>query len=314
MPNIGILTSTQYGAPTTIFADYKSFFETGFGSPPTYASNSPYEAKGKYSSTGTIYNNLYRGVIQLQRGANSADIIVAVGGLVSAHAAVKESDSWFIVLVGRTPEDGDFALTDNPKYLGGVTLQQSNIQRRDALINHFSTPAAPITNNDVWLLYNPNSRMSRAEVREWRENGGRAVAAAVPVEIDPEGNDPFEFAAAFARLKHKGAKGVVISSDPFFSSRRDNLVTQANAAATTAGGLMKICYPFEIYGTVGNPGTPPNSVPAPGSAISIGPNLLAAYQTMGNKAAAIAADITAGRNPTFKSLDIQPLLNSPILY
>jgi hypothetical protein len=184
---IGILSSTGYGGTTpTIFADFKAAFEnatSGYGSTPAYAGVTV-QAKGKYSASGKINRQLYRGLTLLQTAAQPADIVIALGGLVAAHAAVDRAEKPFLVLIGRVPEESDFVLTDNPNYMGGVNLHtaHNNMDRRDALITAFSTSMSPIVQKDVWLLYNPNSRMGRSEVHEWKAQGGRAVAAATPVE------------------------------------------------------------------------------------------------------------------------------------
>jgi hypothetical protein len=123
-PQIGILTSTG-------FDDFKPAFQSGFGATtPGYVTE---EAKGDYDAQGSHkHKKLYRSVIRLNR---DADIIIAAGGLMAAHAAVQEADKPFLVLIGRIPETGDFVLTDNENYRGGVNLNMvvGNVKRRAAL-------------------------------------------------------------------------------------------------------------------------------------------------------------------------------------
>jgi hypothetical protein len=302
MPNIGIVTSTKFSGPGgSLGDDFKDAFETGFsevstgGVAPTYATNSPQEANGNYTADGNVHRDLFRGVRQLQRGAQKADIIVAVGGLVAAHAAVLRSDVPFLVLIGRVPESDDFALTDNENYRGGIDLRAANHnrERRNALVDAFNIPK-----EDIWLLFNPNSRMGKSEAHDWRQQGGRVMRATRPIDDDdPNGNDENEFAPAFQRLLNRArpAKGVVVSGDPFFALRRNAFVTAANHASTAQGGGMKMCYPFEIFGDA----TPK---PALGSGITIGPNLIDAYKEIGRKAAWLV------RNGEFQGLDTVPLV------
>jgi hypothetical protein len=302
MPDIGVLTSTVFGGPAgTIGAAFKTSFENGYrivtgGAAPNYALI--VEATGKYSADGKAQKRLYRGVGELE--AAGADILVAVGGLVAAHAVVQRSDKPFLVLIGRLPESSDFSLVENLKFRGGVNLNtvHHNFQRRDRLRARFPT----IAQSDVWLLYNPNSRIGKSEVNEWKAQDGRAMPAAIAAEDDPDGNDPDEFENAFKRLKKRGARGVVISADAFFTQHRNELVAAANTAATVAGGSMKMCYPFEIFGNA----TPP---PSGGSGISIGPNLLSAYEELGKKAARLVA-----ASNTFQNLDVQLVLPTDIVY
>jgi hypothetical protein len=308
---VGILASTTFSGAGTIGADFAATFAAGFavtfGSAPSFATNSPVEANGKYDSSGKIRKDLYDGVEVLGGGANPANIIVAVGGLVSAHAAVARAKVPFLVLIGRIPDASDFTLGDNENYCGGVDLHtvHNNMDRRDALLLNYNTLAA----SDIWLLYNPNSRMGESEANEWRTQGGHAIAAAVPGL-----NDATEFGPAFTRLKNHQAKGVIISADPFFSSHRTELVTVANNAATVGGGNMKMCYPSEIYGNQQNSRPTATVVPTAGSGISIGPSLLDAYGSLGQKAGAIAALLNAGKKAAFQGLDTSYMLANPIVY
>jgi hypothetical protein len=301
---VGILTSTTFGGGGgSLGNDFKTAFEAGFRSTvtgsvnPTYATNGVIEAKGKYDSKGKIRKELYHGAKKLTKGANPAQVIVAVGGLVSVHAVVDKTDEVpFLVLTGRIPETGDFSLGDNDYYCGGVDLHtvHTNLDRRDALTTQFGLSA-----NDIWLLYNPNSRIGESEANEWKSRGGNAF----PVGSPGDDNDENDFAPAFNRLKKKNARGVVISADAFFSSKRNELVTAANTAATVAGGNMKMCYPFDIYGNA----TPP---PSGGSGMSIGPKLLDAYTDVGKKAGSIVNSLTANPNakPGFQGLNTASLL------
>jgi hypothetical protein len=301
-PAIGILTSTHYGgAAGTLGKDFMDSFEAGFkgvsgGSAPTYTGDSPQEAKGQYDAEGgRKHKDLYRGVAKLNK---SADIIVVVGGLAAAHSAVQKAQKPFLVLIGRIPEEGDFVLADNENYLGGVNLHtvQDNIARREYLLRDFSTTVK--ANKDVFLLYNPNSRMGKSELNEWTTWGGDAVAAATPGD-----NDPAEFNPAFTRLNTKGAKGVVISADPFFADQRTALVTAANNAFSQYGMIM--CYPFELYKSAN---------PTANSGVIIGPNLLDAYKAIGQKTANIASFLVANPSstPTSQGLDSAAVVTTPL--
>lgn len=77
---------------------------------------------------------------------------------------------------------------------------------------------------------------------------------------------------------------------------------------------MKMCYPSEIYGNQQNSRRTATVVPTAGSGISIGPSLLDAYGSLGQKAGAIAALLNAGKKPTFQGLDTSYMLANPIVY
>jgi hypothetical protein len=209
-----------------------------------------------------------------------ADIIIAAGGLMAAHAAVQEADKPFLVLIGRIPEMGDFVLTDNENYRGGVNLNMvvGNVKRRAALKGILPLGT---TDDQIWLLYNPNSRMGKSELNEWMSLGGNAVPG-VSGDNDPS-KIPTQLAAAFKLVQDGGGKGVVISGDPFFTSQGPEVVKAANNAFSSPNKILT-CYPFKIYEA---------SMPAPNSFVTLGPDLTTtstgAYAVLGKKAAMLAS-------------------------
>jgi hypothetical protein len=268
-PQIGILTSTG-------FDDFKAAFQSGFGATtPGYITE---EAKGKYDAQGSRnHKELYRGVTHLNK---DADIIIAAGGLMAAHAAVQKADKPFLVLVGRIPETDDFVLTDNENYRGGVNLNMvvGNVKRRAALKGILPLGT---TDNQIWLLYNPNSRMGKSELNEWTSLGGNAVPG---VSGDNDSSKiATQLAAAFKAVHDGGGKGVVISGDPFFTSQRTAVVKAANDAFSPPNNILT-CYPFKIYEA---------SMPTPNSFVTLGPDLTTtstgAYAVLGKKAAVLAS-------------------------
>jgi len=300
MARIGILTSINFdGAANSLGRQFKDSFETGYrrvatgGAGPTYANGSPHEANAKYSADGRVHKKLNNGVNKFN--GNNADLIVALGGLVSAYAAVQFAEKPFLVLVGRRPDPTDFALEDSELFFGGNDLQAP----------HDKAGRVPARGGiggaeaNIWLMYNPNSKMGRAEAADWKRTGKKSVRAAVSADEDPEGNDPAEFETAFRRLVRRGARGVVVSSDPSFSKHRNDLVTQANAFF--ASNQIKVCYPSEIYGSANPP-------PSANSSVTVGPRLLTAYELVGEKAARIANSIDGGQAPTFQGLDSAALI------
>jgi hypothetical protein len=82
---------------------------------------------------------------------------------------------------------------------------------------------------------------------------------------------------------------VVISGDPFFTNQRNPLVTAANQFASQ----IKTCYPFDLYNSA-------TATPSPttGTFVIVGPKLSEVYNTLGQKAAKLAADPTS-----FQGLD-----------
>jgi hypothetical protein len=181
-----------------------------------------------------------------------------------------------------------------------------NVRRRDAVVAWTGTlPAGnAVAPDQVYLLFNPNSRMSRREANEWRAQpmGGDAIPAAMPGS-----NDTNEFDRAFKRVV-KAANGVraavIISSDPFFLQQQAPLVASANAVF--ASDQIRTCYPFDLFSA-------PGHTPTPGSAIGYGPDLTAAYRSMGVKARALANALDGGA-PAFQGLDVTQLPATPTYF
>jgi hypothetical protein len=175
---------------------------------------------------------------------------------VSAHAAHKKAKNKpFLVLIGGEPPANDFVLSSNPRYCGGVSLETANTNeaRASALAHRFSIPPERVA-----LIFNPNSRSGRRELRTWKQNNNTRRFAPAGVDDVTRGSNP--------------AQAVIISGDPFFAAEKINLVQAANAST------LRVCYPFKLYGQAV---PPPNSV----NSIWLGPDLLKAYYTLGLKAA-----------------------------
>lgn len=239
----------------------------------------PYEADGRYDDGDGVsgkHRELYNAVTALDEDPR-IDLIVAAGGLVSAHAAAKAtSKKPFLVLVGNNPS---FDIESNPRYRGGVNLDlvDLNHDRNTALCKEFG-----ITDpKKICLIWNSNSKMGKEEKQAWVQDYGW------PLHQQVRKNDDRDIADAFARAKRAGAKGVILSGDPFFTSRMNALVAAANASK------LKSCYPFAAYAHA-------EPAPVPGSGIYFGPDLHDAYEEIGEMAGEILAalDSNASLPPT----------------
>jgi hypothetical protein len=230
----------------------------------------PYEAAGKYDDGDGDHGKhqeLYNAVSGFNADS-SVQLIVAAGGLVSAHAAWKKSTKPFIVLIGTTP---NFAIGSNSNYRGGVNLDiiAKNTDRNAALCK-----MPGVTDpKKICLIWNARSKMGKHERSAWATNGW-------PLDQQVTTNSDAAISAAFTQAKQANAQGIVISGDPYFTSRMNTLVAAANSSG------LKICYPFDAYASA----TP---APAPGSGIYLGPDLPAAYYEIGQMAGTILTGITA---------------------
>jgi len=232
---------------------------------------------GKYDDGGGksgYHHELYDAMKTADAG--SVEVIVAAGGLVSAHAAndqIKKTP--FLILVGQHPL---FDL-DTPKYCGGVNLDmvRQNTARHGFLVNHYQVDPTRIC-----LIWNGNSKMGRLEMREWDRHDWPDVQAGGE-------NSDDAITTAFKMAKTM-ADAVVVSGDPYFTGRM-NTVVQAATDQT-----LKVCYPFSGYAYA----TP---APAPKVSMLYGPDLEFAYRLLGRKAAIL---LNNQKNPPQTGLDRCP--------
>src|SRR5262245_36146148 len=271
---IGIVSSTQFNS-TFQTAFTQGLNDAGVTSGYTL---DPKNADGSYDDAGAedVHKKIHQYIKDFDKVNSGVKIFVAVGGLVAAHVALKKTKhKAFLVMVGGNPASDDFKLdqTQNPRYCGGIRLGtvESNEWRANALLTKFNTLAA----TDIALLYNPNSRTGRFELRSWRQtNIERRFAPAGIDDLELENTASYAaFKAGFDKITsgQNPAKAVVISADPFFAMQRNYLVQAANASG------LKVCYPFDFYGTA----MPP---PDAGNSIWLGPKLEGAYRALGKKA------------------------------
>jgi ABC-type uncharacterized transport system substrate-binding protein len=94
---------------------------------------------------------------------------------------------------------------------------------------------------DVALLVNPTSPDADAQSRDLQTAGS---AVGMQVWVLRASNDS-DIDTAFAAMLERSANALVVQADPFFTSRRDRLVTLANRYAIPA------MYPFREFATVG---------------------------------------------------------------
>ena len=282
---IGYVTSGDY-------ATFGTQFETGVngsGGGWTVGANVSVkheEAKGDYDGKN-VRQVLSKLVAKL---SNDPDVklIVAVGGLVSAFAAAKHSTKPFLVIVGQIPAVDDFDLDPDVSFnfCGGINLDTpATNAARIADIR----PTGAQT-QDVFLAFNNNARMGKAEQRAFKAIGGSSIAICGVGD-----NDVSDFDNGFKKAKKKGAKALVVSADPFFAHNRSDLVKAANAASVS----LPVCYPSVFY----KQGTGTDN-PVAGRDKYRGPDLQAVYTQLGDKAGKLLTKLTSGAMlPEFMGLD-----------
>jgi hypothetical protein len=218
------------------------------------------DALGAYGGAHQELNNAVKSLDA------TADIIVTVGGSISAKAAADWAKSKpFLAIVGTTP---NFNIDPNGTFRGGINLDTpgNNTARNGYVIAKWTTIPA----NRVCLLHNKNAQMAKDELSSWRSQGWPEQGAASGE------NSAIKFADAFSKAALK-ADAVVVSADPYFTLKRDDLVQAAN------NSNLKVCYPFEFYTTA-------NPSPATSRSMWFGPDLMDAYGKMGAKAVSVLAN------------------------
>jgi hypothetical protein len=287
--SIGVVTSTKFSGPIKE-AFLKGLRAHGWEADPgvdpggkSQVSMVPYEADGKYDDGdggSGKRKELYNAVSTFDADPN-IDLIIAAGGLVSAHAAMtKSAQTPFLAIFGTTPS---FNLGSNPNFRGGVNLDMiAKDADRNAELCRLYGISDP---KKIALIWNSRSKMGKSEKKAW------VTDRDWPLHQEVKKNAESDIGAAFTNAKAAGAKAVVVSGDPFFTSRMNAVVAAAN------GSRLKVCYPFAVYKTA-------NPAPTPGSAVIFGPNLEDAYNVMGQKAAAILSALASGAAAPSTGLDV----------
>jgi len=209
------------------------------------------------------------------------DLSVAGGGLPSALAAKNATSTIPIVFTSVGNPVGAGLVTGLARPGGNLTgfsvLAGDLTPKRLELLSEL-VPEAKL----IALLVNPNNPASEAVVRHV---GEAARAKGRELHVLKAGSEG-EIDAAFARLVEMHAGGLVVAAEPFFYSRRDQLVEQAERDAVPA------IYELREYALAGG-------------LISYGPILTGIYRQVGIYAGRILngakpADLPVQQPTTFE--------------
>jgi hypothetical protein len=212
-----------------------------------------------------------------------ADLIVTVGGLVTAEAAAKlptGGNNWnagILSIMGNYPRKGSTLLSHRGNFLGGVDLNAT-------LLNAARAAVLGVDNTKICLYFNSNAHLAQDELDHWNYYVGGLNL--------PSGHDQTraytagQFATDFGKLAGMGAQAVVVSSDPFLASHAADLI----AAAPN----IPFCYPNEFY------------QPRFGSGDKlVGASLQNGYTSLANKATKYLQRLTGGTAQTYLGVDVQ---------
>jgi hypothetical protein len=285
--NIGFLSSI---APDPIL---RTAFLTGTGLPSTNVVFDTMVPPLNYDK-GDIKN-------RRKNQKQTCTVIATVGGAITSDAVANDPEttltSTYVSLVGDPR-----GITD-PTIKGGVTLDSYKLNNARKEYLKGLVGGMTYTNQNIVLYTNKNSQMHSDEKTTWASDGTFVESAAGQTGgiNDPGGFvDDFGPGGVFSTTgAQSGAKGLIISDDPFFRASRAELIKQVNV---WLGGdqTRKVVYPSQIYGSpVLKDSLGTLRSPTSGQSILYGPDLIAAYHLLGTLARCCREDPTA--SPGFVS-------------
>jgi putative ABC transport system substrate-binding protein len=158
------------------------------------------------------------------------DLIVSTGGTTSALAAKEATSTIPIVFItGGDPVEGGLvtSLARPGGNLTGFTLLVVELNPKRLELLSELVPQARV----IALLVNPNSADADARITRDVQDAARSKGLQLSIlKASTEG----EIDAAFATLRQLHADGLVVSSEPFFTRQREQLVGLAARRAVPA--------------------------------------------------------------------------------
>jgi ABC-type uncharacterized transport system substrate-binding protein len=234
VPTIGFLGSTSAGAYAPFVAGFAhGLSDAGYVEGRNVAIVYRW-AEGRYDRLPVLAGDLV---------ARNVSVIVATGGLPSSLAAKKATATIPIVFtLGSDPVK--FGVVDSLSRpsgnVTGVTLFAYLLDAKRVELAHELVPKAAA----IALLVNPSSPQAEKQAAE-TEAAARAIGQRLVVLNASSDND---LEPAFATLERQKVGALLVSADPFFLSKRDQIARMAAHRAipaiyewrefADAGGLM----------------------------------------------------------------------------
>jgi putative ABC transport system substrate-binding protein len=261
VPVVGFLNSTSPGPAAVLAASFLQALEkAGFVEGQNVALEYRW-ADGKYERLPALAADLIR---------RKVAVIAATGGLVAAQAAEAATKTIPILFIaGFDPiREG---LVSNLNHPGGnatgVSVYTAELGRKRIDLLRKLLP----TISKVAILVNPGSISTAIEKKDLEE-----AASIIDLQLLFVGAaSDSEFEKAFSEAVDQKANALIVSADPFFTSRRDQIV------ALAAHHALPASYPWSQY-------------THNGGLMSYGPSLAWAYGQIG----AYAGDILRGAKPS----------------
>ena len=249
MPVIGLLTSGSPGPGAPFVAAFRQgLSEAGYIEGQNLAI--------EYRWAESHYDRLPALTVDLV--GRKVDLIVTSGGDVVALAARNATSTIPIVFIGGGDpvEDGLVASLARPGgNVTGFTLLVDELNPKRLELLSELVPQARV----IGLLVNPNSASAAARITREVQDAARTRRMQLPILKAGTEN---EIDAAFATLLQLHGDGIVVSSDQFFTGRREQLLGLAARHAVPA-----------IYAL--------REFAAAGGLISYGPSVTSAFRQLG---------------------------------
>jgi hypothetical protein len=215
-------------------------------------------------------DNALNGAVDDHNADGNVGLIVTVGGVASARAALRRSKKPFLSLFGDVIASFPGTITGN--FFGGIFLH--TFLNNDERVAHLKRPPHRFTDSQICLLSNPNSVYAPEETGQWpNPPRGRILNAGTAADI----------VTAFADFTNDGTlRAMIISADGFFQDNKDTIIDQANQSD------KHVSYPFQIFAEG-------HVKPRHQRHTLHGPKLATAYFNLGKKAEEV---INSGRPST----------------
>jgi putative ABC transport system substrate-binding protein len=233
MPVVGFLSSRSPSESSSLVAAFRQ----GLGEAGYVEGQNVHIAfrwaEGQYDQLPALAAELVR---------SHAAVIAAVGGNVSGLAAKAATATIPIVAVGSDPDKvGLVASLNRPGgNVTGVSPLNYVLDAKRLELLHELVPTAAM----IAALVNPSSPVAG---RQASDIDAAARALGLKIDILYAGAER-DIDAAFANLNQRRAGALLVSTDPYFNTRRDQLVALAarhaiptsyeSRASVAAGGLM----------------------------------------------------------------------------
>jgi putative ABC transport system substrate-binding protein len=247
MPVIGYLSNTSPGPAAPFLTAFRQGLgETGYVEGQNVAIEYRW-AEGRYDQLPGLAADLV---------TRKVDVIVAAGGSPAARAAKNATSTIPIIFNSGDPVGSGLVsnLARPGGNLTGISLITVELMSKRLELLSELVPQARV----IALLVNPTNSTTERITSDVQEAARAKGVQLLILKADAEN----EIDAAFAPLGHQRADALVVSTDPFFTSRREQLVALASRHAVPA------IYEWREFA-------------AAGGLISYGPSLTAANRQVG---------------------------------